>query len=77
VLSAFEMACDFPWSTELFEAESVSSFNKLVPTYAAESSLPPLREVVMKLLNNSDADSPLQWSHSLSEEHLLILIYGL
>ncbi|KAH8693591.1 hypothetical protein BGW36DRAFT_207534 [Talaromyces proteolyticus] len=74
-LSTFEMTCDFPWITELFEAENVSAFNKLVPVYVTDSALPCLREVVIKLLNNSNVDGPLL-GHSLSVEHLLILIYG-
>lgn len=76
-LTIFEMDCDFPWSTELFEAENVSSFNEIVTTQTTESSLPTLRKVAESLLQMPSSTSRIPWDRSLSVEHLLMLIYGM
>lgn len=76
-LTIFEMDCDFPWSTELFEAENVSSFNDVVTTQTTGSSLPTLRKVAESLLQMPSSTNRIPWDRSLSVEHLLMLIYGM
>lgn len=75
-LSIFEMNCDFPWSAELWEAESASAFSRIVTMNPTEKSLPPLKEVVTQLLDTPTTEDSIPWGLSLSSEHLLILIYG-
>lgn len=76
-LTIFEMDCDFPWSTELFETENVSSFNDVVATQTTGPSLPTLRKVAESLLQMPSSTNRIPWDRSLSVEHLLMLIYGM
>lgn len=76
-LSIFEMNCQFPWSSALFEAENASSFNEIAASYTAGRPLPSLREFITRLLDDNATEDLIQWSRSLVGEHLLILIYGL
>lgn len=75
-LTILEMDCDFPWSTELFEAESVSSFNEMAAAQTTGPSLPTLRKVAESLLQMPSSGNRISWDRSLSVEHLLMLIYG-
>lgn len=70
------MNCDFPWSAELWEAESASAFSRIVTMNPTEIPLPPLKEVVTQLLDTPTNEDSIPWGLSLSSEHLLILIYG-
>lgn len=76
-VAIFEMDCDFPWSTELFEAENNSMFNEIVTTQTAGPSLPTVRKVAESLLQKPFFTSRISWDRSLSVEHLLMLIYGM
>lgn len=76
-LTIFEMDCDFPWSTELFEAENVSLFNDVVATQTTGQSLPTLRKVAESLLQMPSLNNRISWDRSLSVEHFLMLIYGM
>ncbi|PCG98337.1 Transcription factor [Penicillium occitanis (nom. inval.)] len=76
-LTIFEMDCDFPWSTELFETENVSSFNDIVATQTTGPSLPTLRKVAESLLQMPSSTNRIPWDRSLSVEHLLMLIYAM
>ncbi|CAI7638390.1 unnamed protein product [Penicillium manginii] len=71
------MNCDFPWSAELWEAESSSAFSRIVTTNPIENQLPPLKEVVNQLLDTPTSENSIPWGLSLSSEHLLILIYAI
>lgn len=70
------MNCDFPWSAELWEAESACAFSRIVTAHPVENPLPPLKEVVTQLLDTPTSENSIPWGLSLSSEHLLILIYG-
>ncbi|GLA29983.1 hypothetical protein AnigIFM63604_011507 [Aspergillus niger] len=76
-LSIFEMDCQFPWSSALFEAENASSFNEIAASYTMGRPLPSLREFITRLLDEDATDDLIQWSRSLVGEHLLILIYAM
>uniref|UniRef100_A0A093XLP8 Gastrula zinc finger protein XlCGF9.1 n=2 Tax=Talaromyces marneffei PM1 TaxID=1077442 RepID=A0A093XLP8_TALMA len=76
-LTILEMDCDFPWSTELFEAESVSSFNEMAAAQTTGPSLPTLRKVAESLLQMPSSGNRISWDRSLSVEHLLMLIYAM
>ncbi|GKZ23122.1 hypothetical protein AbraIFM66951_000029 [Aspergillus brasiliensis] len=76
-LSIFEMDCQFPWSSALFEAENASSFNEIAATYKTGRPLPSLKEFITRLLDENATDDLVQWSRSLVGEHLLILIYAM
>ncbi|RAK91978.1 hypothetical protein BO79DRAFT_278725 [Aspergillus costaricaensis CBS 115574] len=76
-LSIFEMDCQFPWSSALFEAENASSFNEIAASYTAGRPLPSLREFITRLLDDNATEDLIQWSRSLVGEHLLILIYAM
>ncbi|EED15304.1 conserved hypothetical protein [Talaromyces stipitatus ATCC 10500] len=76
-LSIFEMDCDFPWSTELFESENVSTFNDTVTIHTTVPSLPTLRKVAEGLLQMPSSNQHISWGRSLSVEHLLMLIYAM
>ncbi|PWY92633.1 hypothetical protein BO70DRAFT_384110 [Aspergillus heteromorphus CBS 117.55] len=75
-LSIFEMDCDFPWSSAVFEAENASSFNEIASAHTTACPLPSLREFITRLLDENAAGDLVQWSRSLVGEHFLILIYG-
>jgi hypothetical protein len=70
------MNCNFPWSADLWEAESASAFSKIAAAHSTELPLPTLREVATQLLEIPKT-APIIWSLSISAEHLLILIYGM
>lgn len=70
------MNCDFPWSAELWEAESASAFSRIAKANPTKNPLPPLKEVITQLLDTPTNGNPIPWGPSLSSEHLLILIYG-
>ncbi|KAJ5675251.1 uncharacterized protein N7477_005185 [Penicillium maclennaniae] len=72
----FEMDCNFPWSADLWEAESASAFSKIAATHSTELPLPSLRGVATQLLEIPKT-APISWSLSISAEHLLILIYAI
>ncbi|KAJ5586598.1 hypothetical protein N7450_006385 [Penicillium hetheringtonii] len=76
-LSIFEMNCDLPWSAELWEAENAAVFSKMATAHPIQTPLPPLKEVVTQLLDTPTGEDSIQWSLSLSSEHLLILIYAI
>lgn len=44
------MDCNFPWSADLWEAESASAFSKIAAKHSTELPLPPLWEVATQLL---------------------------
>lgn len=71
------MDCDFPWSTELFEAENVSSFNEAIDVDTAKPPLPTLRKAAESLLQMPNSSNRVPWDCSLSAEHFLLLIYGM
>ncbi|CAG8169889.1 unnamed protein product [Penicillium olsonii] len=74
-ISVFEMNCNFPWSSGLWEAESASSFSKIATSHSTERPLPRLSDVVTQLLEKPLSEGQIPWSLSISVEHLLILIY--
>ncbi|PYI07519.1 hypothetical protein BO78DRAFT_341300 [Aspergillus sclerotiicarbonarius CBS 121057] len=76
-LSIFEMDCEFPWRSALFEAENASSFNEIASSQTAERPLPSLREFITRLLDENASEDLVQWSRSLVGEHLLILMYAM
>ncbi|GAA84905.1 hypothetical protein AKAW_03019 [Aspergillus luchuensis IFO 4308] len=76
-LSIFEMDCQFPWSSALFEAENASSFSEIAASSTAGRPLPSLREFITRLLDENATADLIQWSRSLVGEHLLILIYAM
>lgn len=71
------MNCDFPWPTELWEADSASAFSASVASHANPPQIPPLREALGQLLSHSNSGGPIAWHDSPSVEDLLILIYGM
>ncbi|KAJ5140962.1 hypothetical protein N7448_004370 [Penicillium atrosanguineum] len=75
-ISIFEMNCNFPWSADLWEAESASAFSKIAAARSSELPLPLLREVATQLLEIPQT-APISWSLSISAEHLLILVYAI
>ncbi|PYH41922.1 uncharacterized protein BP01DRAFT_155230 [Aspergillus saccharolyticus JOP 1030-1] len=76
-MSIFEMDCDFPWDSKLFEAESTSVFNELVASASTtRSPLPTLRQFIARLID-TDIDELITWSQSLAAEHLLMLMYAM
>ncbi|OJJ99280.1 hypothetical protein ASPACDRAFT_52686 [Aspergillus aculeatus ATCC 16872] len=76
-LSIFELDCDFPWDSTLFEAESTSAFNELVAsTDGAQPPLPTIRQFITRLLD-TDIGDLVTWSRSLAAEHLLLLMYAM
>ncbi|KAJ5482541.1 hypothetical protein N7475_001353 [Penicillium sp. IBT 31633x] len=76
-ISVFEMDCHFPWSAELWEAESAPSFGRIAMPHSTELPLPPLRDVITQLLDTPLNTDPIPWGLSVSVEHLLILIYAI
>ncbi|PYH98282.1 hypothetical protein BO71DRAFT_64468 [Aspergillus ellipticus CBS 707.79] len=76
-LSIFEMDCDFPWSSALFEAENASSFNEIALANTSVCPLPSLRDFITRLLDENATGDLVQWSRSLVGEHFLILIYAM
>ncbi|RAK99885.1 Zn(II)2Cys6 transcription factor [Aspergillus ibericus CBS 121593] len=75
-LSIFEMDCEFPWRSALFEAENASSFNEIA-SHTTERPLPSLRVFITRLLDENASEDLVQWSRSLVGEHLLILMYAM
>ncbi|RAH78212.1 hypothetical protein BO86DRAFT_439222 [Aspergillus japonicus CBS 114.51] len=76
-LSIFEMDCDFPWNSALFEAESTAAFNELVASdNGGRTSLPTLRQFITRLLD-TDIGELVAWSRSLAAEHTLVLMYAM
>ncbi|RAL10843.1 uncharacterized protein BO97DRAFT_393324 [Aspergillus homomorphus CBS 101889] len=76
-LSIFEMDCDFPWDSALFEAESTSAFNKIVSSAGmTRPPLPSLRQFITRLLD-TDIGDLITWSRSLAAEHFLMLMYAM
>ncbi|KAJ5689956.1 hypothetical protein N7462_004348 [Penicillium macrosclerotiorum] len=76
-LSVFEMDCDFPWSSELWEAEDAASFSHIAAARLNQPALPSLKKVIEQLLETPKTAASMSWSTSLSPEHLLILIYAM
>ncbi|KAK1148809.1 hypothetical protein N8T08_008694 [Aspergillus melleus] len=76
-LSSFELNCDFPWPTELWEADGAAAFSTSVASHADAPAIPPLREALGQLLSHSNPSDPIAWHRSPSVEHLLILIYAM
>ncbi|KAH8424409.1 uncharacterized protein LDX57_002160 [Aspergillus melleus] len=76
-LSSFELNCDFPWPTELWEADGAAAFSTSAASHADAPPIPPLREALGQLLSHSNPGDPIAWHRSPSVEHLLILIYGM
>ncbi|KAJ5100053.1 hypothetical protein N7532_007054 [Penicillium argentinense] len=77
-VSTFEMNCDFPWSAELWEAESPSAFGRIAAEHSpTEQPLPTLREVISQLLDTPIKEQSTPWGAFLSSEHLLMLIYAI
>ncbi|KAJ5894662.1 hypothetical protein N7495_006353 [Penicillium taxi] len=76
-LSIFEMNCHLPWTSELWEADDAASFAKILSMQPEGSAIPPFKEVITHLLETPETEPQIQWSHSLSPENLLILIYAL
>ncbi|KAJ5948657.1 hypothetical protein N7454_001964 [Penicillium verhagenii] len=76
-LSIFEMDCHLPWCAELWEAEDAAAFAQIKSERSTEFPIPPLKDVVIQLLETPDSETPIPWSDSLSAENLLILIYAM